>query len=181
MRLKREDCICIAVDIQEKLTAVMHEKQTLIDQATKTLKGMRVLGVPIAVTEQYPKGLGHTVEPIREFLGDKQQYIEKKAFSIAGVPGVMEILEDTQKKTIILLGIETHVCMLQSVLDLQQQGYQCVLPVDALSSRKVLDRDVALGRIEREGAILTTVESLLFELLGSADRPEFKEISKLIK
>ncbi len=181
MRIKREDCFCITVDIQEKLLPVMHEPQVLLEQSTKLLKGMRVLGIPIAVIEQYPKGLGRTVEPITTLLGDLQKYIEKQAFSIAAEPEIQEILKEIQKKTLILLGIETHICLLQSVLDLQKQGYQCVLPVDTLSSRKVLDRDVALTRIQKAGAILTTTESLLLELLESSAKPEFKEISKLVK
>jgi nicotinamidase-related amidase len=181
MRIRREDCICITVDIQKKLVPVMHDPLELLKQCTKLLKGMRVLGIPVVVIEQYPKGLGRTVEPIAELLGEQQKYIEKRVFSIAAEPEVQEILRKTEKNTLILLGIETHVCILQSVLDLQQQGYQCVLAVDALSSRKVLDRDVAIERMRRAGAILTTTESLLFELLESSSKPEFKEISKLVK
>lgn len=181
MRIRREDCICIAIDIQEKLVAVMHEQEELVSESVKMLKGMRVLGIPISVTEQYPKGLGSTVEPIKSLLGKGQKYIEKRSFSIGDEPEVQRILHETQKKTVILLGIEAHICVLQTVLDLQHDGYRCVIPVDALSSRKRRDMEYAIARMQNSGAILTTVESILFELLESSDRPEFKEISKLIK
>jgi hypothetical protein len=98
------------VDIQKKLVPVMHDPLELLKQCTKLLKGMRVLGIPVVVIEQYPKGLGRTVEPIAELLGEQQKYIEKREFSVAAEPEVQGILRESEKNTLILLGIETHVC-----------------------------------------------------------------------
>ncbi|MBN2613335.1 MAG: isochorismatase family protein [Bacteroidales bacterium] len=132
------------------------------------------------VTQQYTKGLGETVSELGQHLGDMRK-IEKLSFSCCGEPVFLQQLESTGKKTVIVAGIETHVCVLQTVLDLLELGYQPVIVEDCTSSRKFNDKKIALERMRDEGTIITTFESLLFELCKVAGNEKFKAISKLVK
>ncbi len=181
MRLDRNQCLCVAIDLQSSILAHMDESERVLHQSSVLLKGMRILGIPIMVTEQCPKGLGPTAKEIQDILGERQRYLPKRAFGVLDDDQFAHLLHETGKHTLVLLGIEAHICLLQSVVDLQEKGYQCVVVADAISSRGKKDAEVALLRMQKEGAILTTTESVLFELLKTSTIPEFKEISKLIK
>lgn len=179
-RLHREDAILVVVDYQERLMPAMKNRDDIEEAAIKLIKGCRILEIPVLVTQQYTKGLGPTVEPIREALGAFSP-IEKTAFSVMGAPAFAAALAATGRKSVILAGIEAHVCVLQSALDLLEAGYHVFLAIDTVSSRSNTDKKYAQRRISDAGAVGSTVESLLFELLVDARAPGFKEISALVK
>ena len=176
MRIERSQTAAIVIDYQEKLVPVMHEKEKLIQNSSILLAGLELLGIPMVLTQQYTKGLGMTVEEITEATNTKE-YVDKISFS--ALECVKEQLKD--KKFVIVCGIEAHICVLQTVIDLVAAGYIPVVVEDCISSRKNSDRKCALKRMRDEGAIVTTYESLLFELLKVAGTDESKRIQRLIK
>lgn len=176
MRIIREEAAAVVIDYQEKLVPAMHKKEELIRNSQILLKGLKILGVPMCVTQQYTKGLGMTVSEIQEAAGTKA-YLDKISFSTADV-----IAEQVQgKKYVILCGIEAHICVLQTLIDLKAKGYVPVLVEDCISSRKKNDKKMAIKRAIQEGAIVTTYEAVLFELLKEAGTEESKAIQRLIK
>ena len=176
MRIEREQTAALVIDYQEKLVPVMHKKKKLIQNSSLLLAGLRLLGIPMVITQQYTKGLGMTVEEITDAIGT-EEYVDKISFS--ALECVKEQIKD--KKFIIVCGIETHICVLQTVLDLIAEGYIPVVVADCISSRKAIDKKMALKRMRDEGAIVTTYESVLFELLKVAGTEESKRIQRLIK
>ncbi|NSW94192.1 MAG: hydrolase [Bacteroidales bacterium] len=180
MKILRENSAAIVIDIQEKLFPHMQEKDELLQNCLKLIEGIRLLEVPIIVTQQYTKGLGMTVTPVKEKLPDSD-YIEKISFSCFDEPRVREKLESINKKYIIICGIETHVCVLQTSIDLIAGGFIPVVVEDCVSSRNLKDKRIALERIRQEGGIITTMESILFELTRRAGDEVFKKISGIIK
>jgi nicotinamidase-related amidase len=180
MRIIRENALCLIVDIQERLLPHIAEKAALLDQTSLLIKGLQVLGVPLLVTQQYTKGLGQTVPEIRA-LFPTFAAMEKRHFSCLDDPAIAAHLQASGKTSILVAGIEAHVCIMQTVLDLKAAGYQPVIVADCVSSRSLANKDLALRRLEADGAILTSTESLLFELLRNSASPEFKDISRLVK
>lgn len=176
MRIEREQTAALVIDYQEKLVPVMHKKKKLIQNSSILLAGLRLLGIPMVITQQYTKGLGMTVAEIADAVGT-EEYMDKISFS--ALECVKKEIKD--KKFIIVCGIEAHICVLQTVLDLLAKGYTPVVVEDCISSRKGSDRKVALKRMRDEGAIVTTYESVLFELLKVAGTDESKRIQRLIK
>ncbi len=181
MKMKREQTQAWVVDMQERLLPAMSQPARLTEQAGKLLRGLRLLEIPLTVSQQYTRGLGMTVPSIREAAG-QDAYLEKLSFSCLGEPEMQARLEAfPERKTVVLLGIEAHICVLQTALDLKAAGYEPVVAADCVDSRKPLDREVALRRMEQEGIRLTTVEACLFELLERAGTDLFRQISRLIK
>jgi hypothetical protein len=180
MRIKREDSVGLLIDMQEKLFPHMDQKEALLKRCLMLTKGLQVLNVPLVVTEQYPKGLGATLEELSDVVGQEQP-IEKMAFSCCDEPAVLQHAAMQQRKTIIVCGIEAHVCVLQTVVDLHAAGYTAVVAADCISSRNREDKQVAVERMRAEGAVITTCESILFELTRVAGTDEFKAISRLVK
>lgn len=176
MKIEREQTMVLIVDYQEKLVPVMYKKEKLLENSCILLRGLRELGIPMCITQQYTNGLGMTVEQISEAAGEKD-YVDKISFSAADC--VKQELAG--KKFVIICGIEAHICVLQTLIDLKEQGYVPVLVTDCISSRKKKDKDMAILRAASEGAVITTYESLLFELLQRAGSDESKRIQKLIK
>ena len=176
MRIERENTVALVIDYQEKLVPVMDEKERLIQNSSILLAGLKYLGVPMIVTQQYTKGLGITVQEIREAM-ESDDYIDKISFTAFN--SVKEQIRD--KKFVIVCGIEAHICVLQTVIDLVEEGFVPVVVEDCISSRKPNDKEVAIRRMLEEGAIVTTYESLLFELLKIAGTEESKRIQRLIK
>lgn len=176
MRIQKENAIALVIDYQEKLVPVMHKKETLIHNSAILLAGLDVLGVPMVITQQYTKGLGGTVKEIMGAAGS-EEYIDKISFSAFDC--VKEAIQG--KKYVIVCGIETHICVLQTVIDLAAAGYIPVVVADCVSSRKESDKKIALQRMKDEGAIVTTYESVLFELLKVAGTETSKKIQRLIK
>ena len=178
--LRREGAILLVVDIQEKLLAKIYHKEDLIVNISKLLTVANKLKLPFIVTEQYPKGLGQTVPEITALLPDYEPY-EKLSFSSCEAQEVIGALEKNGAKKVIVIGIEAHVCVLQTVLDLLSLGYEVYVPNDGVSSRRKNDLMVAIKRMMDEGAVITTVETAIFELLRKAGTQEFKEVLEVIK
>ncbi|HWQ79174.1 MAG TPA: hydrolase [Anaerovoracaceae bacterium] len=190
LRLKKEDAVLVGIDFQERLMPAMKGGEDLEAASVKLFKGCRVLGVPVIVTQQYTKGLGPTVaaiteamtEPIGEEVGAEEfRHIEKASFSAMGEPAFVEELEKLGRKTVIIAGIEAHVCVQQTVIDLLEKGYTVFVANDCISSRSNTDKKYSQHRMGGAGAVGTTCESILFELLRGAKEPGFKQISAIVK
>ena len=176
MRIEQEYTAAIVVDYQEKLVPVMSDKEQLIHNSEILLKGLKILEVPMYITQQYTRGLGTSIKEITDATED-MTYTDKLSFTAFDC--VEEKIKD--KKFIIVCGIEAHICVLQTVIDLVAAGYIPVVVEDCISSRKNSDKKCALKRMRDEGAIVTTYESILFELLKVAGTDESKRIQRLIK
>jgi len=180
MRILRDQTAGLVIDIQEKLFPFISGNETLANNAGILVRGLQALNIPIIVTEQYTKGLGPTIQPVRElFTG--VPVMEKLAFSCCDDNPFMEKLTVLDKKFIVITGIEAHVCVLQTTIDLLEKNYIPVVVEDCVSSRKLNDKAMAINRMRRMGAIITTYESVLFELLRFSGSEEFKAISRLVK
>ena len=158
----------------------MYEKENLEHSLKILIRGLKALGISLIVTQQYTKGLGPTIASISEALG-ADSFVEKISFSCCGEPRFMGALKALGKRRIILAGIESHVCVLQTGIDLMEAGYTAVVVTDCVSSRKPADRMSALERFRLEGAVPATYESVLFELCREAGSDTFKTISSLVK
>lgn len=180
MRITKENTTALIIDIQERLVPVMYEKEALLRNCRILVEGLQILGIPLTVTQQYTKGLGETVQEISSAIPDFT-YIEKRDFSCCGEPEVMVQLNRLAAKNIIVCGIESHVCVLQTVIDLKEAGFNPIVVLDAVSSRNPFSIEVAKERFRFENILMTTVESLLFELTVSSSAPGFRAISKLVK
>jgi nicotinamidase-related amidase len=178
--LDRRHTALLVIDIQDRVHAVMRYREAVETNALKLIRGCQLLRVPIFLTEQYPKGLGHTISSIRYAL-QAALPLQKMTFSCCGSDELMKTLNEKGVKQIVLAGIETHVCVLQTGLDLLANHFQVHVARDAVSSRHELDHQTALQRLTEAGAIVSTAESVLFELMERADSAEFKEVSRLIK
>ena len=170
----------LIIDIQERIIKVINENETVVENTIKLITGFKVLGVPIYYTEQYPKGLGPTVESIQNEL-DNTEAIQKLTFSCFGAGNLFEELKSKNITQVVVCGIESHVCVQQTVLDLLANGFQVNLAADAVSSRRVKDYEIALTRMRQHGVEVTTTEAILFELLNVCGTDVFKQISKIVK
>lgn len=182
-KLQRDRTVCTIIDLQTQLLSAMEDRvRTTIEKNNNLLiASMKVFGIPVVVTEQYPRGLGQTCESVRQNLGDQYSPIEKVVFSCWREPLFREKVGPFQPETIIIAGIETHVCILQTALDLLEEGYHVHIPADATCSRYKQDWKRALDLLDSAGAVITSVEIIIFQLLERAGIPEFKVISPLIK
>ncbi|HER09089.1 MAG TPA: hydrolase [Bacteroides sp.] len=180
MRIEKEESAGLVIDIQERLFPHMDQHALLLENMLVLLKGLAALEVPVLLTEQYPKGLGPTLEEIRQSPGIPVPII-KGAFSCCDEPAFRMTLEQTARRKVIICGIEAHVCVLQTVIDLLEYGYVPVVVADCISSRKAGDKELALERMRTEGAVVTSMESILFELARVSGTEEFKTISRLVK
>lgn len=180
MRILKENTIALVIDIQEKLLPAMFEKEEIERNIKILINGLNALNIPIIVTEQYPKGLGNTINSVKELFNDFNA-IEKLSFSCMDEPKFVDKLKSTGKKNVVITGIEAHVCVNQTVIDLIANGFTPIVVVDCISSRKPSDKQTGLERMKCEGAIFTTYEAILFELCRFAGNEAFKIISKLVK
>jgi nicotinamidase-related amidase len=180
MRIKRDNCTGLIIDVQERLLPVMADKEILVANCRKLVEGLQILGIPLVFTQQYSKGLGQTISEISS-LQLPFSYIEKNTFSCLDEPVFANHLESSGKSIVLIGGIESHVCVLQTAIDLQENGYHPVVISDCIGSRDVTEKTIALERFSLEGIRVSTVESILFELTRSANTIEFKSISKLVK
>lgn len=175
----RTECRLLIVDVQEKLVPMIANYDRMLGNCRRLIQGAKILEVPVFATEQYPKGLGHTVAPLAELLDSVP---EKLRFSCAEVlDWGLAAKQADNRFQIVVAGIEAHVCVLQTVLDLLAGGFQVFVPADAISSRGEFDWKIALDRMSSGGATITTTESVLFEWCERSGTPEFKQISQLIK
>jgi nicotinamidase-related amidase len=178
--LIREKTALVLIDIQEKILSVMKDPDKVVNNTLKLIKGFKVLNIPIFYTEQYPKGLGATAAPLLEEL-EGLSPIQKMSFSCSGAGNFFTRLYDNNATQVVIAGIESHVCVQQTVLDLLANNFQVNVAADAVSSRNVTDYNFALDRMRHHGAEITTAEAILFELLNESGTEEFKQISKIIK
>ncbi|HEX9973780.1 MAG TPA: hydrolase, partial [bacterium] len=178
--LQKKTTGLLIIDIQQRINAVMKYRKRVVENVLKLIKGFQILNLPIFITEQYRKGLGPTEQPILDIL-NQPAIVEKIHFSCCAAAPLMDQIRQKNIQQIVICGIETHVCVLQTSLDLLAEGFQVHLALDAVSSRKKLDHEMAIDRLMQAGVIPTTIESALFELLIRADSAEFKQISQLIK
>ena len=178
-RLRPPESSLLVIDVQEKLLPAIAATPQLLVNISFLLDAARLLDIPSLATEQYPAGLGRTAAVLAERLPAERP--AKLDFSCCGVPDLVARLRQGSRSTVVLCGIETHVCVLQTALDLLETGLKVAVAADAVAGRLPLDHDLALRRMERAGALVTTCETVVFEWLGTAAAPQFKAISGLIR
>lgn len=176
--LRRDDTVLLVIDVQERINAVMADQHHL-PRLEVLMDSCAALGVPIVVTEQYPRGLGATVAGLAHRPDDPP--VAKDTFSCAREPAARSAIEGLGRRQILVTGIETHVCVLQTALDLVQAGYEIHVPHDAVNSRRPADKEWALRRMEAAGIVVTTSESALFEMLERCGTEDFKTVAGMIK
>ena len=175
--LERDRAALIVVDVQEAFRPAVRKFDKVAANVATLVEGAKALGVPIIVTEQYPRGLGSTVPEVAEHLPEGTEPIDKVCFSAAEAEG----FDLGGRAQAIVCGIEAHVCVSQTAHDLMSRGVQVHVVRDAVSSRTEENRDLGLRKMEGSGAVITSVEMALFELLGAAGTPEFKTVQALVK
>ena len=180
MRITKENTVGLMVDIQERLFPHILESELLVKNCSILIKGLQTLDLPIVVAEQYTKGLGETIEPLKS-LFESFEPIEKRDFSCCDDAGISNKLEELGAKNVIVFGIESHVCVLQTAIDLKEAGLNPIVVMDCTSSRAFENIDLAGERLRFEGIMMTSYEAILFELTRSSAADEFKAISKLVK
>jgi nicotinamidase-related amidase len=176
--LLAHEAALLVIDVQEKLMVKIPGAAAIVRNIAFLIDGARLLEVPVSATEQYPKGLGPTVPELAQRLPERP---DKVAFSSCAIPAVPEGFRHKGRSQIVLTGIECHVCVLNTALDLLAADFRVYLAADAVGSRFAVDQEIALRRLERAGVILTTVETALFEMTGGASHPRFKQISALVR
>lgn len=177
--LKTKRMLFVCIDVQEKLVGVMANKEKLIKNTNILLEAASLLGIPTLVTEQYPKGLGKTYSEIK--IPQHSQVLEKTHFGIFGDENITRHIAQSKAKTLVFFGIESHVCVLQSIIEAQNRGYECLLAADACSSRDLQNHQLALEFFRTQGVGIFPTESILFRILGDCKHASFKAISALVK
>jgi isochorismate hydrolase len=172
--------VLLVVDIQDAFAKHIHEMDRVITRSCVMIKAAQTLQLPVIVTEQYPDGLGETVAKVAEVLGQCTRY-DKVAFSCCQDKAVKEALLATGRNQVLLVGIEAHVCILQTCYDLMALDLQPYVAVDAVSSRRPEDMRIAFDRLGNDNVVLTTTEAAIMEMTASSKHPAFREISKIIK
>ena len=175
--LKIDETLILMIDMQERLVAGTNAEKE-VTQAEKIIKAAEILDIPVIVSEQYPKGLGQTIANLKN---EKQKYVEKTSFSLLKEEGFIDILKSYNKKQIVLFGIETHICVYQTAMDLLENGFEVILVKDACKSRKNDEYNTGIDLMRQNGVQISCVEIVLFELLKSSKHPNFKEVQQLIK
>lgn len=178
--LLREDCILLVIDIQENLAKVMKHKDQVVTNTKILLETADLMDLPTIVTEQYPRGLGETLPELKESMADSAQVYDKISFS-AYLDDISKAIKNTNRKKVIITGMETHVCVFQTARDLLEEGYEVFIVKDAVASRTKENFINALEQMKSMGAVITNTETVAFDLLKVAGTEEFKIISKLIK
>ena len=179
-RIDRKQAGLVVVDIQDRLLPLIFERERLLQNAIRLVQGAAILRLPVLATEQYRKGVGATVPDIASAIPGFAP-LEKTAFSCFGAPGFVEALRAEAVGDVILCGIETHVCVLQTCFDLLEQGFRPFVAADAISSRTAENHRLGVKRMRDAGAIIVSTEMILFELLERAGTDEFKQVLALVK
>jgi nicotinamidase-related amidase len=176
-----DNCVLVVVDIQEAFRLAIPDFEKIARRTATAVKGFQILNLPIIVTEQYPKGLGHTASEIKTLLPIEFNYIEKTSFSSFGEPKFVEILKQTKTKQVVICGLETHICVNQTVCDLIANGFEVHLLSDCITSRNDIDKRAGISKMTNAGAINSSVEMCLFEIMVTSKHSAFREIQNLIK
>jgi len=178
--ISREGAALVIIDVQEKLFPSIFEKEKVLNNTLKLIQFAKIINMPIVLTEQYPRGLGQTIPEIKEIIPEIKP-VEKVEFSCFGSEKFRSLLRDLGAKTLIIAGIETHICVAQTSLEGLSNGYRICVVSDATSSRSLEDKNVALERMRQSGIIVASTEMIIYELLRVAGTQEFREALKLIK
>ena len=178
MLMKRNESLLLVIDVQEHLAPVTDNPREVIDGSAKLVSVAGELKIPYIITEQYPKGLGQTMIDVRKAAGEEYHYFEKLEFSCLQNAEIMEQIKKSGKKQIIITGVETHICVLQTAIDLQKAGYDVFVVSNACSARDPLQNIIAFQRLLRNGVDVVSTEIVIFEWLEKAGTEEFKSISK---
>ena len=178
--LEIKECSLVVVDVQGKLAQLMYNKDVLFKNIQTLIKAVKILNIPIIWCQQCPDALGSTVPEISDLLSDIKP-INKAAFSCCGDKQFNIRLNELSRKQVLLCGIETHVCIYQTAIDLLRKGFSVDVIADAVSSRTLENKQTSLNRMIEAGANISCTEMALFELLKTAEHPEFKQIATLIK
>ena len=178
---KASDAFVCVVDLQEKLVPAMNDPAGLLKRVSVLLGGAAALEIPFVAAQQYPKGLGLVVPEVKELFPEGTSVTDKITFSCFGTPEFREAAEKFDRKQMILLGVETHVCVLQTAFDAMKLGYEVYLVEDCTASRHVSDRAAAIALMRENGVRVVTSEMILFQLMRNSLHPAFKTISKLVR
>ncbi len=181
MRLSAEDSVLVIIDIQEKLFNVILAKEQVLKNIIKLVKVAKILKIPIILTEQNPQGLGRTIPELTQVLGSDYKPIEKTSFSCFGSREFRKRLEELARKTLLITGIESHICVYQTAVDAISHGYKPVVIYDATGSRLETDYRITLYRLISKGIDVATTDMVIFELVRDASHPVFKDILKIVK
>jgi len=190
LTIKKEDAVLVAIDFQVKLMANMHGKEKVEDTICRFVRGLRLFEIPILLTQQYTKGIGPTTPPVTDAFTEKLSDtvlatnlmpIEKTTFSAVREPAFAKALAEAGKKTVILTGMESHICVLQTAMDLIDMGFKVFGVVDCMASRTQENKDLAQIRMTQAGVTITSYEAVLFELAADALHPNFKQIASIVK
>lgn len=177
--LTKNNSFCLLIDVQEKLYPTIHEKEILLENISFLVNGLNILEIPILLTEQYPKGLGKTIHDLTSLL--KVKGLEKNEFSAWLNPNIKQEIIKLDKQQVIIVGIESHVCVLQTALQMISHGFEVFIPEECVSSRTKVHKLQSIQRMQTAGAIITNAESCLFEMMETSSHTQFKKISQLIK
>lgn len=178
-KINRESTAILIIDVQEGLMPVIPHSEKLFGNVNKLIKGAQILKLPLIVTEQYPKGLKHTSKEIE--LPTNQEIIEKSSFSCFLAEAVINRLESLKIKSLVIAGVEAHICVLKTALDALEKGYEVHIIADAIGSRTFENKAIATERMRQSGAFISSTEMILFQLMDFAKTDEFKQISAVIK
>jgi len=178
--LEIHNTFLLLIDMQERLYRAMHDKEDLLENVCKLIMGMKAFGIPIVMSEQYPEGIGKTIPEVAELLPDIPG-IRKLSFSCCSNKECNAAMAATERNQVLIAGIETHVCVYQTAMDLLEGGYDVQVVADAVSSRSARNRDIGLMKMRDAGIVITGVEIALFELLRTAESGKFRELSKILK
>jgi nicotinamidase-related amidase len=179
-RIIRPEAGLLVVDMQERLLPAMHERENLLNNVLRLIRGVALMKLPLWVTEQYPKGLGPTVPELGEASSGARAF-EKLTFSACGAVGLLDAMAARTVSEVVLCGIEAHVCVAQSCLDLLDAGKRVFVVADAISSRTGSNRGLGIDRMREAGAVVVSTETILFELIETSGASEFRELQRLVK
>lgn len=178
LRIRRDDCVLLIIDVQDRLIDTILQNKELVQNIKALIKTARILDIPVLVTEQ--EKLGVTVGELENVLAGFPK-VRKLEFSGCGNPEFINNLEKSGKKTVVACGIEAHICVLQTVLDLIDRGYRAFVPVDAVSAYATYDKETAINRMTKAGAVAATAETLIYEWLQKAGTDEFRKVLDIVK
>lgn len=178
--LQVQNAALIVIDIQGKLATLMHQREEFYEAVVRTIEGAKTIDLPIIWNEQLPDKLGPTIEPVQKALSEHKP-LAKKSFSCCGNSGFVDELRRLNRKQVLLVGMETHICVYQTARDLLEQGYEVFVVADGVSSRTLENKQIGLRAMEQAGAQVTCVEMALFEMLQVAEGEQFRRVIKIVK
>lgn len=178
--ISRENAVLVVIDVQEKLFPLISGKEKVLENIQRLIQFAKIINIPVILTEQYPKGLGSTIQEIRNLIPDVA-VIEKVEFSCFGSERFREIVRELNAKLLIIVGVEAHICIMQTAIEGVEEGFRVCVVSDATSSRNIEDKEIALERMKENGVIVASTEMLIYEVLKKAGTQEFRETLKLIK